>query len=616
MNKVGSQLPTNLFVSQGISSIRTQVTDLHNLRLQQQVFATIVEVNQDTDEAVLDIAGKNYRTPLNETMQPGQMLQLEVIKTQPGLEFRVLGSSKQDQLAQLFSTLSQPFDWSKMAEQVQILAKDNPDLRVLANLFQNLQQAVLPDMKLPPEVATAIKVLVQQMQNLESEITRPAGGIRSFDFAPQMKTPALDSPVVVQNWNRLLTSVKEHIEVGQQLSRGEARSGWYGQTRDLLSQLQEVVRTQNLPSPQLQKLQPLLNQLQQLPVVTPQLARDIKQLDLLVQKMPARIVTTQDFVTGDRSAIEKGGATVAPERHIAPPGQTIQYKDALLSSADLVAKNSSTAAPSTGMEPRSGDIEKIIRQIVTVLKTSDETVSIPAKLSGQLEGGLTRMVNAGQVAFEHLPYVEALIQELQTQSNSTHLNVASFKQKLGVVAVLFGFSINKRLAPFEVDKKRSLLQQGLNYIKEQLAGKGDEPLQRLELLQLCREKLAEQQIQFIPLPFNDLEEGYLLFRHHTHQNEKSGTDYHELELSLALRLSAIGSVRVDMLYDPSGLRLQLAGEDEQKMHYLERFEGDLKGALHNVRLLSVNFKDDAQLPTPQLKKRVFPEADQLLNTRI
>ncbi len=616
MNKVGSQLPTNLFVSQSIPSIRTQVAGLHNLRLQQQVFATIVEVNQDTDEAVLDIAGKNYRTPLNETMQPGQMLQLEVIKTQPGLEFRVLGSSKQVQLAQLFSTLSQPFDWSKMADQVQVLAKDNPDLRVLANLFQNLQQAVLPDIKLPPEVATAIKVLVQQMQSLESELMRPEGGLRSFDFAPQMKTPALDSPVVVQNWNRLLTRVKEHIDVGHQLSRGEARSGWYGQTRDLLSQLQEVVRTQNLPSPQLQKLQPLLNQLQQLPVVTPQLARDIKQLDHLVQKMPAQIVTTQDFVTGNRPAIAKGDVTVAPERHIASPGQTIPYRDVPLSSADLVTKNSSTAAPATGMEPRSGDVEKIIRQIVAVLKTSDETVSIPAKLSGQLEGGLTRMVTSGQVASEHLPYVEALIQELQTQSNSTHLNVASFKQKLGVVAVLFGFSINKHLAPFEVDKKRSLLLQGLAYVKEQLAGKGDEPLQRLELLQLCREKLAEQQIQFIPLPFTDLEEGYLLFRHHTHQNEKSGTDYHELELSLALRLSAIGSVRVDMLYSSSGLRLQLAGEDEQKMHYLERFEADLKGALHNVRLLSVNFKDDAQLPTPQLKKRVFPEADQLLNTRI
>ena len=612
MNRVGSPFPTNLFLPQSISTVRIQATELHNLRVQQQLYATIVEVNQSEEEAVLEIGGKTFRTPLNDTMQPGQILQLEVVKTQPALEFKVLGLSKQDQLGQLFSLLSHPYDWSKLGEQIQMLAKDSPDLQSLANLFRQFQQLVSPEAKLPADVAAAVKLLTRQLQNLNTGVPQQEVPKLLPGLEQAFNKPAADPPAAVQNWTRLLSQFKAHVEVGQPLTRAQARGQWYGQTRDLLTQLQTVVRAQTLSPPLVQGLRPLLTQMQKLPVVTPQLARDIRQLDSLVLRMTGRAVMSQDFVAApSASAGDSGGGGAAVPRESSAGAMPLTAGTPAPGNPETQVPEK-LAAQIPGTE-RSESVEKVVRQLVSLLQTSKESVTLPAKVAGQLEGALIRMVEAGQVAPEHLPYVQTLVQQLKVSPDS--FTTVSFREKLGVLSLLLGFSIDKKGAPFDPDRKMSLLQQSLFYLKEPLVGKGDEPLQRLELLQLCREKLAEQQIQFIPLPFSDLEEGYLLVRQHRHQEQDSDHSHTELELSMALRLSAIGSVRVDMLYGPSGLRLQLAGENRQKMHYLEKFAVDLKGALSDVKLVSLNFRDDAKLPTPELKKRVFPEADQLLNMR-
>lgn len=592
MNTVSSQLPTNLFLPQTVSAIRGQAAELSSLRLQQQVVATIVEL--DKDEAVLEIGGKSYRTPAHESMQPGQTLQLQVVATEPSLEMKVLGFSRQDQLGQLFSLLSQPYDWSKLGEQIQNLAKESPELRTLANLFRQLSQVLTPGAKVPDEVAEAVKRLHRhlQPQAAEAQQQNSPKALPGFELAP--KRPSADQPVALHNWSRLLTHLKEHIAEGQNLAAGpKARGGWYAQTRELIGQLQTTLRVGALSSPVVQTVRPLLHQLQRLPQVTPQLGLEIRQLDTMVQRSSSPAVMSQDFVANDIPVQTSGLRVELPPppsgNHLSPPNGGARVTE--------------------GVEP----LEKMVRQLLAALPADKEKMVLPPKLAGQIEGMLQPLVAAEKVSLTLLPQVEGLLQQIARTPDA--VGAESFRQKLGVLSLLLGFSVSKIGKRQDVNEKIGLLQHGLQQLQERLAGKGEEPLKRLELLQWCRERLSDEQVQFIPLPFNDLEEGYLLVRQYEYGEQKKPDSGNEVQLSMALRLSAIGNVRVDMLYDRSGLRLQIAGEDNEKMNYLEQFSTDLEGALRDVTLVSLGFRDDAVLPTPQLKKRVFPEADRLLNMR-
>jgi len=238
---------------------------------------------------------------------------------------------------------------------------------------------------------------------------------------------------------------------------------------------------------------------------------------------------------------------------------------------------------------------------------------LPPGIAGQLEGLLARFKDLAALSSGRLAELETLLQ--QTAKSADLHSPQSFREQLGFLSLLFGFLLERNLLQSKQQEPLNLLQQALLRFRNQLAGKGDEALQRLELLHWCRDRLADEQVQFIPLPFSELEEGYLLIREQDRSAHEVDDRDPELQLSMALRLSALGSVRVDLLYGPSGLRVQLAGEGREKMVFLEKFGAELERAMTSVRLLSLGFRDDARQPTSQLKKRVLPASDQLLNTR-
>ena len=89
-----------------------------------------------------------------------------------------------------------------------------------------------------------------------------------------------------------------------------------------------------------------------------------------------------------------------------------------------------------------------------------------------------------------------------------------------------------------------------------------------------------------------------------------------LNLSLSLRLSALGNVRIDMLYDRQGLQLRIAGENQEKRDFLQSHVNELRESIHTVKLYAINFATDAQLPAKQLQQRLLPESLNMLDTRI
>ena len=242
---------------------------------------------------------------------------------------------------------------------------------------------------------------------------------------------------------------------------------------------------------------------------------------------------------------------------------------------------------------------------------------LPPELLGRLEGLLARLqLPASMVGENQLtaPALEAVVAQL-SQLVSAPMTPAN-GEPLGFLSQLFGFYLEAELLQ---DKKAaalaSLKASLLSLQKEQGGDEVREPLRRIELFQLCKARFAEEQILFLPLPFNELEEGYLLAERQAPEqdDDDAGT---ALQMSLSLRLSALGNVRIDMFYDHHGLQLRVACENQEKKLFLQDCADELVASLQAVEVRGISFSADAKLPARQLQQRLLPESFNMLDTRI
>ncbi|MCK5912393.1 MAG: hypothetical protein KAG12_00840, partial [Desulfuromusa sp.] len=262
----------------------------------------------------------------------------------------------------------------------------------------------------------------------------------------------------------------------------------------------------------------------------------------------------------------------------------------------------------------SADIKQLLDQ---VQQSQGKKPEIAPELLGRLEGLLSRLQQLPQVAGAAsvlLPGFEAItsqLSQLVTQPPSTPQG-----GELGLLSQLFGFHLETELLQGKKKAALASLKLSLLNLQKELGEEVKEPLRRIELFQLCKAKLAEDQVQFLPLPFSELEEGYLLAEGRSEADNDSGSGESPLQLSLSLRLSALGNVRIDLLYEKDGLHLRLAGEDRGKMRYLQSCTDELKESLQAIELQGVSFSADARLPARQLQERLLPDSAHMLDARI
>jgi hypothetical protein len=326
-------------------------------------------------------------------------------------------------------------------------------------------------------------------------------------------------------------------------------------------------------------VQPILDQLQQGSALSPRLVMEIQKI---LSQVDSRSLQTISNVEGK---------TAASSHPVG--GQPL---------------DSQTAVPE--IMTLEGEIKDLLGQIS---RLQDKNVATAPDLLGRLEGLKSRLLAIEGAVFR-TPEIENLLGQL-TQLVSQRPATLSGHQ-LGVLSQLFGFQLETEL--LEGKKKAALasLKSCLLELQKSRDGDaGDGPLRRLELLQLCKAKLAADQVQFLPLPFSELEEGYLLAEKKS-KSQGMERDEAPLQMSLSLRLSALGNVRIDMLYDDGTLHLRLAGEDQRKMKFMQSCSEELKESLSTVTLQGMSFSADARLPARQLQERLLPNSQNMLDTRI
>jgi hypothetical protein len=587
------------------------------LRPEQLVRALVVAAGA-REEVLLEIGKEHFRPVGARPLQPGQILDLRIVQTTPRLEALVLNNRLQQQLAVRLPALSQPFDWSGLLERLQ-----RPELtRHLGpseqTLVIQLRQLLGPGSDHFAPLRERVDQLVVQLRGLrhgDEIFARPATS--QFASLPPAPAPAPDalsttsfpalvasteqSRLLVQLLGRLQAQLVPLIELG-----GENMSkDWQKETTEIFFRLRQYADVRSLPALRTPEWTQALQLLRHHPGVTEQIAGQATKLlaQFEQQAGAAQAVPVPVVVQPDSRAA--GGV----------PGQ-------------LAATHSS--AP-LSLPPPQQDVDKALQPLLQELKTLLGVGSVeprvtpvlnaplPPDLLGKIDG-LTTQIHQLLTREGVAPLLQQLLQlvAVQLQQLTAAPPVPAQGETLGLLSQFFGLHLERELLLGKQKQALANLKQTLLTLQQKSAEDLREPLNRIELFQLCKARFSEAQLQFLPLPMVGLNDGYLVAgRQETAEQERSAQNQkEEVRVSLSLRLSSLGSMRVDLnLLPDQGLVVRLACEDRRKMEYLKGCEGELAAVLSQLQLRQVYYSADAQHPLKQLQQSLLPHQHTLLDTR-
>ena len=652
------KLPANLFVrgtevAGKVAEIRPQT-----FQLAQFVQAVVVEKGQD---AVLEILDQRYLAQGEQELQPGQKLLLQVLQTQPQLEFKVVDGAADSSLERLLPLLTRSYDWTQLASVLDDSPEQAPHVKALVALFAHLQNVSSSENEFSSALRDKVAVFLRNLgvSGEPPALAQPAGLPEAFRQD--------EDPGAFRHLLQLLNTFRDQL--GALAKPGPAGADWHTQTRTLLTQLRQEFHSLEIPPAFSRQLLAVVLKLQESPSISPQLAADLQRFATTLSKAVEPKVFSQDFLQTPPSnrdepvqAAAKTGSVPAKLAHGVPrayrfaavpqpaaetrpdlPGQQRTLLRPLaglqtpLSAAGPIPAapllpsgftpigderpvfSPPAATPAASANTSSGRAVPVagppeVEALLGQLKRLEPGTTVPPDVLGRLEGAVARLKHLQPDLFASLPVLDGLVQTLAQASSSR--TVAPIIEQLGVFSLLFGLAFEKNSFRLQDPDILKHLHEALLKIRSLPDRNVEEPLHRIEVLQLCRGRLAEQQLMFLPLPFHELEEGYLLAKNQDHHEEGRSDNETSLQVSLSLRLSALGNLRVDLLYERQGLRLRLAGENQEKMNFLQKFSEDLEQALAFTSLHALSFSADAKHPAAQLQQRVLPGYKSLLDARI
>lgn len=145
---------------------------------------------------------------------------------------------------------------------------------------------------------------------------------------------------------------------------------------------------------------------------------------------------------------------------------------------------------------------------------------------------------------------------------------------------------------------------------------GEHLLNHLELLQLCRAKLYQEGISFLPLPFSFLEQGFALMERRGGPKEKPEREPEVYRINLCLQLQNLGSLEVRLLYEGQGLHVRILCQDEATARFISGFEEELRETLTALPVGGFSVTSGAGDPDKLLIERVLPESERVVERKV
>ncbi len=140
-------------------------------------------------------------------------------------------------------------------------------------------------------------------------------------------------------------------------------------------------------------------------------------------------------------------------------------------------------------------------------------------------------------------------------------------------------------------------------------------LSTIELYQLAQLQLDKEDILIFPLPVPFLENGYLIvegFQKNNDPDEDEGV----LNFSLHLSLTELGNLRIDFLKNSEGMFIRISSESQEKLSFIEQYQNNLLHNLKEKNILGLSFSKENIDPAADLLKRLLPDGESIVNTKV
>jgi hypothetical protein len=195
---------------------------------------------------------------------------------------------------------------------------------------------------------------------------------------------------------------------------------------------------------------------------------------------------------------------------------------------------------------------------------------------------------------------------------------------IGQLAQRLGLNLEAMLGRGDADSATSNLKAALFSLLEHHMKDTSvrEEIQRhiyqIEMLQLCRARLAEQGIRFLPLPFPFLNVGYVLQEQsgEREQNGPEGQDEERCRLTLHLQMSELGNLEVRLLAESEHLYLRVLCDGEDTAGYIRERLGELRDSMSSERSPAISVGTGAADPEKRLMELVAPDGESLFETTV
>lgn len=136
----------------------------------------------------------------------------------------------------------------------------------------------------------------------------------------------------------------------------------------------------------------------------------------------------------------------------------------------------------------------------------------------------------------------------------------------------------------------------------------------LELYQLAQLQLDKENIFLFPLPLPFLEKGYLLVE--DHGRKQKGSEDERDRFSLHLTLVGLGNLRVDIFKSTEGIYLRFFSDTQEKLDFLQTFKDELLPRMVESNILGISFSVEPIDTAADLLKRLLPEGESMVNTKV
>ncbi len=603
--------PPNLFLIPSLPTVSSASGVAAGLRPEQLVRALVV-ATEARDEVLLEIGRERFRPVGARPLQPGQVLDLRIVQTAPRLEALVLNNRLQEQLAVRLPVLSQPFDWAGLLERLQrpeLIQHLRPAEQALVN---QLRQLLGPGPGAYAPLREQVDRLVAQLRGLRQGgdfVARPAAAQFAATPSAPVGLPGSNSPalvatieqsrLLVQLLGRLQTQLVPLVELG-----GEKMSkDWQRSTAEVFAQLRQHTDTRSLPALRTPEWTQALQLLRHHPGVTEQIAGQATRLLAQLELLPGTPALAPTLVSPDSQTSAGIPAQLAvphsPMPLPLPPPQQDVYKA----------------------------LQPLLQELKTLLGVGSETPRLTPALNAPLTpdllgkiDGLTKHIHQLLICEGVAPLLQQGLQlvAVQLQQLTAATPVPAQGEALGLLSQFFGLHLERELLLGKQKQALANLKQTLLTLQQKSGEDFRDPLQRIELFQLCKARFSEAQLQFLPLPMVGLSDGYLVASHREAEEQERSAQHQqkEVQISLSLRFSSLGSMRVDLTLLPDqGLVVRLACEDRHKMEYLKGCEEELAAVLTQMKLRQIHYSADARHPLKQLQQSLLPHQSTLLDTR-